>query len=120
MVVKCVKILPGEKPVVCEIDNALRSLQNAVGGNIEFFPTEKHNLDLMLDEEGKIDGAEFNRRDYGELFFGPLYVVGINKDGDIVSLTDHEVAWAIDRFSSCPGDKPTQQELDESMKVRFY
>lgn len=62
MKIKVIMLEPMKKAYVTEIGNDIRSLQEAVGGNIEIiYPFEEDNLCLVCNEEGKINGLQLNR-----------------------------------------------------------
>lgn len=90
MTVLCVK--PGEKPKRIEVEDDLRSLQRAVGGDIEAVYPYEDPVALIVNEEGKLNGLPLNRalRDEGneiyDIVAGPFLVVGLG-ESEFTSLT---------------------------------
>lgn len=62
-----------------EIENELRKLQLMVGGNIEVL-TFTTDTAIICNEEGRLNGMEFNCVFCGASFVGPILIVGV--DGD--------------------------------------
>ena len=91
--------MPGEGPKVVEIDNELRSLQEAVGGHIEHIGIG-HGIGILCDEEGRFKGPLVNGRPTSLPFnfflitvgslVGPVLFVG-EKGEEFVSLDDAQV-----------------------------
>lgn len=77
---------PGAHPKQVEIGTDLKSLQQAIAGNIEVVYPFDDNVGLVVNEEGKIDGLPLNRalRDEdGEVYdilAGSFLVVGLTED----------------------------------------
>lgn len=82
---------PGKEPIVTTIGNDLDSLQRAVSigagyqGLIEIIGIDD-NVCILCNEEGKLIGLEPNRRFYNDILCGVFYVIGVDDEGDIVSL----------------------------------
>lgn len=68
---KVVKVEVGEPPRVKEILNELAALQAEVGGLIECVYLEDGCL-AIINEEGKINGMEPNRRIGNDIICGPF------------------------------------------------
>jgi hypothetical protein len=95
---------PGEKAYVAQMEDDLKAMQSIVGGYIQYLPGLSlglpSGLDMYSNEEAKImPGHEpnvwlFDKTDqiWGTLFF----VGGDDETGDSRSLTDDEVAEALD------------------------
>ena len=77
-------------PEVVEIPDTLKSLQELVGGYIEYcYMPEHEDVVLICNEEGKINGMGPNRDIGHDIIFGPFFVIGDNPDiGENISLTD--------------------------------
>lgn len=77
---------PGKKARVTTIMNTLESLQKMVGGYIQSVYPFDDPVAIICDEEGKINGAEFNRalRDADgkayDIVAGPFLVTGLSED----------------------------------------
>lgn len=74
---KALKKEPGKFPEPVEIANELDALQEAVGGYIEVFPVAT-DLAILCDEEGKLDGKQYNCTLCGEDFAGTILFVGVD------------------------------------------
>ena len=86
------------------IENKLKSFQNLVGGNIEFFDLDDE-ISIICNEEGKINGLEFNRviRDENnkiiEAIAGDFFIVGSDyRTGDLKSLTPEQAQKVKEKF----------------------
>jgi len=94
---KTIKVLikePYKEPIVKEIDNNLKSLQNIVGGYIECVPFPKvKGIDLIVNEEGKLDQLEGNffLPHYQDCVVGTAIVASYNDDGEFTSLGESQI-----------------------------
>ena len=70
-----IKKEPGRRPVVVEIENDLKPLQDAVGGYIEAVHLPG-GLIIICNEEGLINNLPFNTYLAGHYLFGPILIVG--------------------------------------------
>lgn len=70
-----IKKEPGKRPVVVEIEDDLKALQEAVGGWIETV-TLPYGLCVICNEEGRIMGLPFNTIFAGIPLVGTFLVVG--------------------------------------------
>lgn len=86
MTIKILKIEPGKKPEIKEIEDGLKSLQDEVQGDIEAVYPFDDNVGIICNEEGKINGMALNRALYdddGEIYdiiAGPFLIVGLTED----------------------------------------
>lgn len=111
--IKVLIVAPGEHPREVVLKNDLDSLQKAVSigcdyqGLIEVVGLDD-GVRIICNEEGKLLGLEGNRRLGGDIIAGVFYVVGEDKCGNFVSLTEAQMEqyskrfWEPERFS--PGD----------------
>lgn len=78
---------PMERPYVDIIESGLESLQAQVDGMIEAIYPFEDEVALICNEEGKINGLEYNRAlydDEGEMYdivAGTFLIVGLTEDG---------------------------------------
>lgn len=92
------EIIPAKKPVVKEIDDSLSAMQEVVGGYIQALYPWEDPVGLICNEEGKIMGMLPNRfllDDSGkpyDLLVGTFFLVGLDQEGDFVSLSDEYIA----------------------------
>ena len=66
MKIKILKIEPGKKPEIKEIEDGLKSLQDEVQGDIEAVYPFDDNVGIICNEEGKINGMALNRALYAK------------------------------------------------------
>ena len=108
--IKVLMVVPGEHPREVVLKNDLDALQKAVSigcdnqGLIEVVSLEK-GVCIICNEEGKLLGLEGNRRLGGDIIAGVFYVVGEDKCGNFVSLTEAQMEhyskrfWETEQFS---------------------
>lgn len=87
--IKVLVVEPEKEPYIKEIDNTLEGLQNEVDGFIEVLELERH-VDVILNEEGKINNLPFNRAVNNDVLCGTFIVTG-EKNGDTISLSDEMI-----------------------------
>lgn len=64
-------VLPGESPVITEIDGSLKSMQKIIGGAIQAVYPLLENVALVCHDEGRSLGLPLNkglRDEYGNLY----------------------------------------------------
>lgn len=89
-------IEPERFPKTVEIDSGLRSLQKAVGGDIEAVYPWADNVAIIVNEEGKINGMPLNRavRDGGgevvDIMAGNMLIVGLGEE-NFTSLSQEQL-----------------------------
>ena len=100
--IKVLMVAPGEHPREAVLKNDLDSLQKAVSlgcdyqGLIEVVGLE-NGACIICNEEGKLLGLEGNRRLGEDIIAGVFYVVGEDKCGNFVSLTEAQM----ERYQDC-------------------
>lgn len=82
---------PGYAPYEKEIDG-LKEMQAIVGGLIQAIYPYEEKVAIVCNEEGLINGMEFNRSVEGgyQGVFGPFFVCGLSKD-NFCSLTPEQM-----------------------------
>ena len=96
-------VAPGEHPREVVLENNLDALQKAVSigceyqGLIEVISLEK-GVCIICNEEGKLLGLEGNRRLGSDIIAGVFYVVGEDKRGNFVSLTEAQMEYYTKRL----------------------
>lgn len=80
---------PRKEPYVKEIDNTLEEKHKIVGGLIEFVELEE-TVDLICNDEGKMNNLEMNRIITNDIICGTFIICG-QKDGYSISLTDKKI-----------------------------
>lgn len=87
--IKVLIVEPMKEPYVKEIDNTLESKQKIVDGLIEFVELED-NVDLICNDEGKMNNLEMNRIITNDIICGTFIICG-QKDGYSISLLDEKI-----------------------------
>ena len=83
---RVLKVEPYQLPEIKEIDSGLASLQHEVEGWIEATYPFEDPVAIICNEEGKLNGMEYNRaiRDENgevrEIIAGPFLVVGLDEE----------------------------------------
>ena len=94
-----------KEPREVQIEPGLESLQKAVGGYIEAVYPFTDELALIVNEEGKLNGKEWNRAlrdDEGNIYdvvAGTFLIVGL-EDENFGSLSDEHMEKFKDRFAT--------------------
>ncbi|WP_312354202.1 DUF3846 domain-containing protein [Aminipila sp.] len=112
--IKVVKMDVGKPPVMKEIENTLEALQAEVGGLIECVYLDGGCL-AVVNEEGKLNGMEPNRRLGSDIICGPFFICGDSDDGEFVSLDDKQVEQYTQMFSDIPAFTGEEPELEPRM-----
>lgn len=88
---KVLMVEPGYAPYEKEL-NGLAEMQAAVGGLIEAIYPFEEKVGIVCNEEGLINGMDFNRSIPGgyQGVFGPFFVCGLG-DEDFCSLTPEQI-----------------------------
>ena len=104
-------------PEVVEIPDTLKSLQELVGGYIEYcYMPEHEDVVLICNEEGKINGMGPNRDIGHDIIFGPFFVIGDNPDiGANISLTDEQIS----KWSKIFDEKSIDKTYEKITKLRL-
>ena len=109
--IKILKIEPGKMPFEKEMVNDLEGIQAEVEGMFECVYLD-NNCIAVVNEEGKLNGMELNRRIGNDIIAGPFFICGESADGEFVSLTDAECEKYMGEFKGVPefsGDEPEAQ-----------
>jgi len=114
--IRVLKVEPYCPPIETTIKNNLESLQEAVGGLIEFLPIDNENsIEILCNEEGKLIGLEPNRRVGNDIIVGIFYIIKTNSAGECVSLSDREIETYTKLF-----EKPELIAAEEVEKTLFF
>lgn len=110
---KVIIVRPGEKAVVEEIDSGYDSLEQIVGGELEFFTPVMDDVVMVCDRWGKKKGKMPNQYIFGSLsipfiedgkevdiFAGTVVIIGYRKGKKplLDSLTDSEIDLFMDIY----------------------
>ena len=102
--IKGLKVEPLKLPEVCDLDNDLRALQEAVSigadcvGLIEVVDLGDEQACLVCNEEGKLIGLPLNRCVGQDIIAGVFYVVGQDEERNFTSLSDERMTYYKKRF----------------------
>ena len=77
---RVIKKEPGRRAEVVEIENGLKSLQEAVGGYIEVAYPFRGPVGVICKEEGLLLNLPFNTYLRGLYLFGTILIVGLTED----------------------------------------
>ena len=100
---KVLMVEPGRSPYETEIENGLKPLQEAVGGNIQAVYPYEDMVALICSEEGKYMGFPLNRALYDEsgqmydIVSGNFLIVGLGED-DFADLSPDLMAKFSEQF----------------------
>jgi len=109
--IKVLKIEPGKMPYEKEMVNELEGIQAEVEGMFECVYLD-NNCIAVVNEEGKLNGMELNRRIGNDIIAGPFFICGDSDDGEFISLTDEQLDTFSCKFKDVPvftGDEPEAQ-----------
>lgn len=97
-IIKVLKVAPGKRPELCNLNNDLSSLQEAVSegapnrGLIEIITLPDETC-LLCNEEGKLIPLPPNRRLGRDIICGTFYLTGQDEEGDLTSLSAERVEY---------------------------
>ncbi|MCI7222575.1 MAG: DUF3846 domain-containing protein [Erysipelotrichaceae bacterium] len=105
MKIKGLLIKPDETPSLIEFEESLENLQRYVGGNIEIIqPFEDDDVDVIINEEGKLNGLPLNRLltskgNIIDALMGDILIVGANNEtGETISIPKEKIGKYTDLF----------------------
>ena len=113
-----VVIEPGLPAYEGEIGPDLDSMQRAVGGLIEVSYPFRDNAVIVGNDEAKLINMEGNRHIAGQVYAGPLFIIGDDGEGGFCSLTDTQAAEYCQEFAQ-PEDI-TFEEVQADTGITFY
>ena len=98
--IKVLVVEPNKLPYEKTIPNKLKEKQSIVDGYIEYVRLlEDEDVVLICNEEGKINGSDYNRDIGYDIVFGTFIIVGESaNDGEDRSLTDEQIEKYKQRF----------------------
>lgn len=109
--IKILKIEPGKMPCEKEMKNNLEGIQAEVEGLFECIYLD-NNCIAVVNEEGKLNGMELNRRIGNDIIAGPFFICGDSEEGEFVSLTKEQIDKFSSEFKNAPvftGEEPEAQ-----------
>lgn len=111
--IRILVVEPNKEPYQLKIEHKLENLQRVVGGLIEFVELE-HNVDLICNEEGKLDNLEFNRVITNDVICGTFFIAGHHK-GETISLSKKQIK-KYKKIFKLRNDKGVIELLKQSFK----
>ena len=114
---------PNEHPKITQLRTDLDSLQKAVSiggdyqGLIELVNFDDHTV-ILCNEEGKLIGLPGNRRIGCDVIAGVFYVIGSDKHGNLISLTEQQLETYKARFWK--PENLSAQDVKHAMFMRFF
>ncbi len=111
--IKVLVVEPNKLPYEKVIQNRLRDKQQIVDGYIEYVRLlEDDSVVLICNEEGKINGSEYNR-DIGYDIIAGTFIIAREcaDDGEDRSLTDEQIEKYKERFNQESIEKTNQKIL---------
>lgn len=114
---KVVMVEPNKPAYQAEIEDSLKGMQRAVRGMIEATYPFDDNAFIYSNEESKLNGMDGNRKINGELYAGPMIIVGDDGYGDNCSLTDEQLQKYTEQFQT--PEQYTQEDVQDSIYMIF-
>lgn len=114
--IRCLEIQPGKPPFEIRIPDELRCWQMAVSDHCEdslmevTYPFDD-NAVVIGNEEAKLNGMAGNRRLYGSIYAGPIFIVGDN-NGEFCDLTDKQIKEYGEQFAEPEDISPEEVQND--------
>ena len=114
--IRVLVVEPNRVPYESEIENTLEGEQKAVEGLIQYLYNGDGTI-TVVNDEGKLNGMEGNRRIEGDVLVGPFFIAG--DDGEsLCSLTDEQMEYYADRFAE--PEEISREEIEEHCSMRFF
>ena len=118
---KILKLEPGKRPIVMEIDNSLESMQSVVGGMIQAVYPFSDTVALICNEEGKLMELPYNRTlrqetndQIYDIIYGTCFLCGTPTDSDsFIDLTQEQ----LDRYMEYYKEPETFLNMDGKIIV---
>lgn len=110
------RVEPGKAPEEKDIGSDLHSLQAEVDGLIECVYMDDGAI-IVVNEEGKLNGMEMNRRLGDDILCGPFFIVRDNGKGDFASPTNLQIEYYKNRFAE--PEQFAEHEPDAEPLMRF-
>lgn len=87
--IRILVVEPNKEPYELIINHTLENMQKIVGGRIEFVELED-DVDLICNDEGKMNGLPLNRVIKNDIISGTFFISG-QRGGDTISLNDKQI-----------------------------
>jgi len=79
---------------------------------IEFTYPFEDNAMICGNEEAKLEGLEGNRRVFGSVYCGNLFIIGGDEEGGCISLTDEQMQKYGEMFAQPEDISPVEAQAD--------
>ncbi|MEF9920057.1 MAG: DUF3846 domain-containing protein [Erysipelotrichaceae bacterium] len=109
--IKVVIIPPNKRPFVTTIDNQLEELQRVVGGYIELVALDDE-LDLFINEEGRLINLEPNRMVGNDVLVG-IFLIASHDEDRTTSLSEEQIEKVLERFSEAESQEYLNEQMEE-------
>lgn len=121
--VRVLMIQPHRKPIETRVIDRLDCWQRAVSDHgedalMEVISPFDDNAVVVCNEESKYNGMEGNRRLYGDVIAGPLFLVGDDGCGGFCDLTDRQIREYGEQFAEPEDISP--EEVEKALRFDFY
>ena len=113
---RIVMLEPGLPAYESYIKDDWHAMQDAVGGLFEITYPFDDSVIAVGNEEAKLIGMAGNRHIGGQLYAGPVYIVGTKagpEGGECTSLTEEQAARYLDQFAE--PEHYTKEEVEDSI-----
>lgn len=106
MKIKTILVKPQTPPAVVFMENRLENLQEAVGGYIDMLNLFDDDVDIILNDEGKLIGLPPNKilmynGKVIDMLSGNLLITGVDKNtGDTISIPEDKIDKYLKIFSN--------------------
>lgn len=96
-VIRVLVVEPHRMPYESEIRNTLEGQQRAVEGRIEYVYNDDNTI-IVVNEEGKINGSDGNRRIEGDVLCGSFFIAG-DEGENLCSLSKEQIQKYSEKFA---------------------
>lgn len=111
-----VYVEPHRIPYTAEIENTLKGQQRAVGGLIQYLYNDDKTI-IVINDEGKLNGSEGNRRIEGDVLCGSFFIAG-DAGENLCSLTEEQIQKYTEQFAE-PEDI-SQEEIESHTGFNLF
>jgi hypothetical protein len=118
--IRIVMIEPGRAAYASDIKDSLEAMQRAVGGYIEYTYPFGDNAVVVGNDEAKLIGMEGNRKIGGDIYAGPIFIVGMAVTGEgavNISLTDNQISHYTDMYQM--PEQYTTEEVQDNAYIKI-
>lgn len=105
MKIKAILVKTNSKPEIIEFNHSLKTMQELVGGNIEMIQLYDDDVDIVINEEGKLLKLGLNKfivhnGNIIDALVGDILIVGVNnKNGSTISIPKEKIPFYMELFN---------------------